>query len=63
MTDVASSTHLADPVVIVGAGPAGSLLSIYLARLGHRVTVYERRPDLRRTSVGAGCLHDSQTAP
>ena len=54
MTDVAPSTHLADPVVIVGAGPAGSLLSIYLARLGHRVTVYERRPDLRRTSVDAG---------
>ena len=42
------------PLVIVGAGPAGALLSIYLAKQGHDVTVYESRPDLRRTEVDAG---------
>ena len=42
------------PIVIVGAGQAGALLSIYLARQGHEVTVYESRPDLRRTDIEAG---------
>ena len=42
------------PFAIVGAGPAGSLLATYLARAGHDVTVYERRPDLRRVAVDAG---------
>lgn len=41
-------------MVVVGAGPAGSLLSIYLARQGHDVTVVERRPDLRTTDISAG---------
>ena len=45
---------LRSPVVVVGAGPAGSLLSIYLARQGHDVTVYESRPDLRTTEIDAG---------
>jgi kynurenine 3-monooxygenase len=39
---------------VVGAGLVGSLLSIFLARRGHRVTVYERRPDMRRESIAAG---------
>jgi len=43
-----------DPVVIAGAGLAGSLLAIYLARRGHDVTVYESRPDLRRVDIDAG---------
>lgn len=42
------------PIVIAGAGPAGSLLATYLARQGHDVTVYESRPDLRRADIGAG---------
>ena len=42
------------PVVVVGAGPAGALLAIYLARQGHDVTVYESRPDLRRVEIDAG---------
>ncbi len=41
-------------ITVVGAGPAGSLLAIYLARRGHSVTVYEARPDLRRVEVPAG---------
>ncbi|WP_216216772.1 FAD-dependent oxidoreductase [Amycolatopsis aidingensis] len=33
--------------VVAGAGLAGSLIAVYLARHGHRVTVLERRPDPR----------------
>ena len=49
-------TSLADngPVVVVGGGQVGTLLTVYLARQGHRVTLYESRPDLRRTDIGAG---------
>ncbi len=49
-------TSLADngPIVVVGGGQVGTLLTIYLARQGHRVTLYESRPDLRRTEIGAG---------
>jgi kynurenine 3-monooxygenase len=39
---------------IVGAGLVGSLLSIYLAKRGHKVNVYERRPDMRKISMSAG---------
>jgi kynurenine 3-monooxygenase len=41
-------------VTLVGAGLAGSLLAVYLGRRGHRVTVLEKRPDLRRTDISAG---------
>src|SRR5688572_24575254 len=41
-------------VTIVGAGLVGSLLSIYLAKKGYRVNIYERRPDMRKTTVQAG---------
>ncbi len=49
-----SVSGLASPIVIAGAGQAGALLAIYLAREGHQVTVYESRPDLRRTDIDAG---------
>ena len=39
---------------IVGAGLVGSLLSIYLAKRGYKVTVYERRADLRKNRMSAG---------
>ena len=42
------------PIVIAGAGQAGSLMAIYLARQGHDVTVYESRSDLRRHDIDAG---------
>lgn len=42
------------PVILIGAGLAGSLLAIYLARRGYRVEVYERRPDMRETQIAAG---------
>ncbi len=45
---------MSGPIVVAGAGQAGSLLAIYLARQGHEVTMYESRPDLRRTDIDAG---------
>jgi kynurenine 3-monooxygenase len=41
-------------VIIIGAGLAGSLLSIYLARRGFSVDVFEARPDMRKAEVAAG---------
>ncbi len=43
-----------DTITLAGGGLAGSLLAVFLARRGLRVTVYERRPDLRRHDVSAG---------
>ncbi len=41
-------------VTIVGAGLVGSLLSIYLARRGYKINIYERRADMRKTAISAG---------
>jgi kynurenine 3-monooxygenase len=41
-------------ITIVGAGLAGSLLSVYLAKKGYDVNVYERRPDMRSAQISAG---------
>jgi kynurenine 3-monooxygenase len=41
-------------VVIIGAGLAGSLLAIYLAKRGIEVDVYEARGDMRKEDVAAG---------
>ncbi len=39
---------------IAGAGLVGSLLAIFLARRGYQVTLFEKRPDMRRTDISAG---------
>ena len=41
-------------ISILGAGLLGSLLSIYLAKKGHKVNIYERRPDMRKQTISAG---------
>ncbi|MDI1243567.1 MAG: NAD(P)/FAD-dependent oxidoreductase, partial [bacterium] len=41
-------------IVIIGAGLAGSLLAIYLAKRGMQVDVYEARRDMRLEEVAAG---------
>ncbi len=41
-------------VSVVGAGLVGSLLSIYLAKRGYDVNIFERRPDMRKNKGYAG---------
>ena len=41
-------------ITIVGGGLVGSLLAVFLAKRGHKVNLYERRADPRRTNVYAG---------
>src|SRR5688572_26553600 len=41
-------------IAIVGAGLVGSLLSIYLAKRGYKVSVFERRTDMRKGKSEAG---------
>jgi kynurenine 3-monooxygenase len=38
-------------IIVVGAGLVGSLLSVYLARAGFKVSVYERNPDPRTVNL------------
>lgn len=42
------------PILIEGAGLAGSLMAVLLAKRGYSVHVYERRPDLRNNNISAG---------
>ena len=41
-------------ITIVGGGLVGSLLAVFMAKRGHKVDLYERRPDPRKTNVYAG---------
>ena len=39
---------------IVGAGLVGSLWAVYLSKAGYKVTIFERRSDLRKADISAG---------
>lgn len=41
-------------ITIIGAGLVGSLLSIYLAKRGYKVSIFERREDMRKAKLAAG---------
>ena len=41
-------------ILIIGAGLCGSLLALRMGQLGYNVSVYEMRPDLRKTDISAG---------
>ena len=41
-------------ITLLGGGCTGPLMALLLARRGHRVTLYERRPDPRSHAVPAG---------
>jgi len=41
-------------ILIIGAGLCGSLLALRMGQRGYNVTVYEMRPDLRKTDISAG---------
>ena len=40
--------------IIVGAGLVGSLWAVYLAKAGYKVTIFERRSDIRKAEISAG---------
>ena len=40
--------------IIVGAGLVGSLWAVYLSKAGYKVTIYERRRDIRKAEISAG---------
>lgn len=39
---------------IIGAGLVGSLWAVYLSKAGYKVTIFERRPDIRKAEISAG---------
>lgn len=41
-------------IIIVGAGLVGSMLACSLSRRGHKIAVYERRPDMRKVGYIGG---------
>ena len=41
-------------IAIVGAGLVGSLLAIYLVKRGYKVSVFERRFDMREHLIDGG---------
>ncbi|MFN8289761.1 MAG: NAD(P)/FAD-dependent oxidoreductase [Chitinophagaceae bacterium] len=41
-------------ITIIGAGLVGSLLSIYLSKRGYKVSIHERRGDMRKEKMSAG---------
>ena len=40
--------------VIIGTGLVGSLWAVYMAKAGYKVTIYERRSDIRKAEISAG---------
>ncbi len=43
-----------EKITLVGGGLSGGLLSVFLARRGYEVHVYERRPDMRQGNYAGG---------
>ncbi|MDZ4759307.1 MAG: NAD(P)/FAD-dependent oxidoreductase [Bacteroidota bacterium] len=41
-------------ITLIGGGLSGSLLSVYMARRGFKVDLFERRPDMRSNKISAG---------
>jgi kynurenine 3-monooxygenase len=44
-------------IAIIGSGLVGSLLSVYLKKRGHRITVFDRRPDIRNTQFSGRSIN------
>ncbi len=53
-SEILMTSNSTKHIAIVGTGLVGSLLSIYLKKRGYQVSVYERRPDMRRGGAAAG---------
>ncbi|GAA4361788.1 NAD(P)/FAD-dependent oxidoreductase [Kangiella marina] len=41
-------------ITMIGAGLVGSLMSIYLGQRGYKVDVYDKLPDIRKSTIPAG---------
>lgn len=54
MLFVSKFVNMEKKVTIVGAGLVGSLLSIYLAKRGYKINIFERRGDMREEDMAAG---------
>jgi kynurenine 3-monooxygenase len=48
------SSNKQKEALIIGAGLVGSLWAVYLSKAGYKVTIYERRPDIRKAEISAG---------
>ncbi|MDO6519246.1 FAD-dependent oxidoreductase [Zobellia uliginosa] len=44
-------------IAIIGSGLVGSLLSIYLKIMGHTITVFDRRPDIRNVEFSGRSIN------
>lgn len=44
-------------IAIIGSGLVGSLLAIYLKKLGHGITVFDRRPDIRNITFSGRSIN------
>jgi kynurenine 3-monooxygenase len=53
-SELQPTAYSLQPVSIIGAGLAGTLLAILLAQRGNKVRLFERLPDMRRTAIPAG---------
>ncbi len=49
-----SSQPSAKKIIIVGAGLVGSLLAVRLRQLGFQVAAFEKRPDIRKSTIDGG---------
>ena len=47
-------TQEQEHILIIGAGLCGSLLALRMAQRGYKVTLMEKRPDLRKEIVDSG---------
>ncbi|AYN66978.1 FAD-dependent monooxygenase [Euzebyella marina] len=50
-------TQQSKNIAIIGSGLVGSLLAIYLKKLGHAITVFDRRPDIRNITFSGRSIN------
>ncbi len=43
-----------EKILVIGGGLSGSLMSVFLAKRGFEVHLFERRPDMRKNKISAG---------
>lgn len=50
-------TQTSKNIAIIGSGLVGSLLAIYLKKIGHQITVFDRRPDIRNVEFSGRSIN------